>query len=867
MKRNERRSELFGRTEGSLGAPKRSTRKNRPPARAIDIRSDLQTAKPSPLSFDANLKRADEAKRQAGATKPKPAGVAVGLKPMAKAATRGPSLAGNGPACRSGLGLIAVLASSAMMMSGCALFTTLPERSALPARLAAMPQQDLPLEKPVVVHWDEHQIPFIEAETDRDLAFTLGMIHAHLRMGQLETLRRIAAGRLSEIAGPFATDIDHTLRILNVGKNAKASVKALPASTRVWLQAFVDGLNHYQDQLTELPLEFEVFNIERTPWTLEELMATTRVAAADVTWLTWVLMLQLKDRPDFPELWQKVARLGGRTALSFPGKTALRLDHLLGGMGKTGSNSVALGPDRTTTGAAMMVNDPHVGVMLPNLWMLAGYKSPSFHAVGIMIPGIPAIALGRNPRIAWGGTNMHAASSDLYDVSSLPQDNWTTRTEEIKVRWWFDDEVTVRESPLGPILSDSPLLNWGDKPPVALRWVGHEPSDEVSALLRMNRAQNFSEFREAFRTFAVSGQNFLYADVDGNIGQVLAAKLPVREKGVPSDILRSPSFKWNGFKDARTLPAAFNPESGFIASANNQPADADIPIGYFFAASDRVERLADLVESGKRIDLDAAKAMQQDVYLASSVKLRDAYVKAIDALKFDLSDEPERRLVLEEMRKWEGHYRRDERGPVAFELFNTAFLLRYYTAKLGDEETAESFISFSSIRQLLLTELENADPGALRPHLYAALEEAGDKIEDFATWGAMHKMRLQHPLAEAPLIGGQFMFKEYGVSGSTDTVRKTAHQPTDELHATRYGSNARHISDLSDPDANYFVLLGGQDGWFESSTFLDQAELFERGEYVQIPLRPESVRQKFDHKMVLKPKARNQSATSAMNNK
>ena len=137
--------------------------------------------------------------------------------------------------------------------------------------------------------------------------------------------------------------------------------------------------------------------------------------------------------------------------------------------------------------------------------------------------------------------------------------------------------------------------------------------------------------------------------------------------------------------------------------------------------------------------------------------------------------------------------------------------------------------------------------------MQGALAEAAESIGDFPTWGAMHKMRLQHPLAEAPLIGGKFLFKEYGVSGSTDTVRKTAHQPTNEVHATRYGSNARHISDLSDPDANYFVLLGGQDGWFESTTFLDQAELFERGEYVRLPLRVQSVRQQFAHRMVLTP--------------
>ncbi len=743
----------------------------------------------------------------------------------------------------------------ASLMSGCVLFTTLPEASNLSARLSAMPVTDLPLEKEVVIHWDDHQIPFIEAQTDRDLAFTLGMIHAHLRQGQLETLRRIAAGRLSEIAGPFATDIDHTLRILDIGRATKAAAAAMPAETRQWLQAFVDGLNHYQAQQKALPLEFDVYNIERTPWTVEELLATQRVAAADVTWLTWVQMLQLQGRPDFPELWRKVAEAGGRTALSFPGETALRLDHLLGGMGKTGSNSIALSARRTTTGAPMMINDPHVGVMLPNLWLLAGYKSPSYHAVGIMIPGIPAIVLGRNPKIAWGGTNMHAASSDLYDVSEVPADRLTKRTEHLGVRWWFDEDVVVRESPLGPILTDSPLLEWGERPPLALRWVGHQPSDELSALLKMNQATTFEEFRQAFSTFAVSGQNFLYADVDGNIGQVLAARLPVREKGIPQNIARDPSFEWNGFRDATTLPIAYNPDDGFIASANNEPAAADIPIGYFFSTSDRVERLADLVNKQDRFDLEAAKAIQQDVYLASSVALRDAYIALIDGAKLDLSPSKAQQTVVNQMREWGGHYRRDERGPVAFELFHAAFLRRFYEARLGDEDAAGTFIALSNIRQILLKDLEGADVATLHPLLAGALDDAGDKIGEFATWGSMHKMRLQHPLAEVPLIGSKFMFKEYGVSGSSDTVRKTAHQPTNEVHATRYGSNARHISDLSDPDANYFVLLGGQDGWFESSTFLDQAELFERGDYVQIPLRVQTVRQKFGRRMVLRPPA------------
>ena len=307
---------------------------------------------------------------------------------------------------------------------------------------------------------------------------------------------------------------------------------------------------------------------------------------------------------------------------------------LIAGAGKTGSNSWVVSAAHSKSGAPLMANDPHLGVQLPNLWLIVGYKSPSYHAVGLMIPGIPVIAVGRNPTIAWGGTNMRAAVSDLYDATKLVARGTTERTERIAVRWWFDSSVTVRETPLGPVLSDAPVLADKTATPFVIRWEGHEVSDEITALLKVSQARTFEEFRAAFKSFAVSGQNMLYADKAGNIGEVMAVRLPGRGYATPPDLLLDPDdpkAAWDGRRDVTSLPASLNPPSGILVSANNRPAKTPVPVGYFFSPDDRIERLTALLGGGKRFGLDDFKALQRDVYEPSAVAVRDLLIAKLDA--------------------------------------------------------------------------------------------------------------------------------------------------------------------------------------------------------------------------------------------
>ncbi len=748
----------------------------------------------------------------------------------------------------SRIGLLFAAAATA----GCSLLTPLPKPSTLKARLAEFPSTGLSLDRPAVVRWNAHHVPFVEAETDDDAAFVLGLVHAHLRLGQIAMARMIARGRLSEIAGPIAADVDRGLRTLAFDRAAEEIVERMDPTARRWLQRFVDGLNRYQDGMRELPHEFRVAGLGREPWRAEDVVAIGRLAGTDVNWMVWAGLLPLRDRPDWPELWSRLVAHGtGPTPETAGDGPSADVERVLGNHARYGSNSMALAASRTDTGGALIANDPHLGIIVPNFWLIAGLKSPSYHVVGLMGPGVPAFAIGRTPHIAWGGTHMRAAMSDLVDVGSLDEDRFAERRERIGVRWWIDDEAVVRESPYGPVVSDLPFLAGLGLPPAALRWIGHQSSDEIGAMLAVSRARNFDEFRAAFRDFAVPGQNMLYADRDGNIGKVMAVRVPER-KAPPADLVVDPAASdeaWRKILGASDLPHSLNPERGFVVSANDRPAGPGQTVGWFFSPGDRVERMTQLIESGPA-SVEDLKAWQRDVFMISSVRLRDALLPLLDRFGVG-ADTPEGQRVLQRLRDWDGHYRAASVEAVSFEQFRTAFVRAFYAARYGEEDGAR--FAGGRLSQFLLEDMERAEESVLRDSLAAGLDAAVAGLDRFENWGAMHRLSLAHPLANAPVIGRRYRFGEYGVGGSTDTLMKTSHDRTGERHSVGYGANARHVSDMRDPDANFFVLLGGQDGWLNSSTMLDQWPLWQEGRYLQLPLSQDAVRDAFPYRTELRP--------------
>ena len=734
-------------------------------------------------------------------------------------------------------------------------------------RLAAFPRENLPLDSEVTIYWNEHLVPFVDAETDRDLAFTLGLVHGFLREGQLEVLRKISQGRIAEMAGPAAAGIDEALRRLDYGKASEETFRSMPPETREWLTAYAEGINLAIARAPQAPPISGLLALDREPFTPEDLLTFGRLAGTDVNWLTLFVLLSERDSPRFDEILRHVNETSAESTPSFgrtdpspgasatdpsttepegsdspAGRVAAELVAFLNSLARTGSNTVAVGPSRSESGHALLANDPHLGQNLPNFWTIVGARSPGYHSVGFMIPGLPFFAIGRNPHIAWGGTNMRSASSDLVDATNLPVTG--SHRETIGIRFWPDREITVRETEAGPILSDAEIFPSKEGESIALRWTGHRPSDEITAFLRANRATSVPEFLDSFSGYSVSGQNMIAVDAEGNIGMVLAVELPLRGYDALRTVVQdpeSPEGRWTGFAGPAELPTVLNPPDGVLASANNRPVVHNPPIGYLFNEDERIDRLLELLASRRLWNVESLMELQRDVHSPAS---RD-----LARFLTDWNDVQAESPVAMAVAAWDGRYETDSSGAAAFELWLSALVDEFPGGKFTDGY----FRDWRYLAKSFAADLANLTPSEKETLIRESLADAEEGFAEYPVWGDLHRLKVGHLLGGLPVVGGLFVYDRFPAPGSRETIYKTAHGIIDGPHESRYGSQSRHISSMEDPDDNWFVLFGGQDGWLGSENFADQVPLWREGRYLRIPLRIETVREEFERRMTLRP--------------
>jgi len=732
--------------------------------------------------------------------------------------------------------LIAAALLAALGAAGCIKAPPPPGAVSLERRVAAFPTHDLDLRGRVEILFNDRGIPFVLAQHDHDVPYALGMLHAHFREGQMELLRRVAAGRLSETAGPLATEIDVVIRTLDLDRAVPEIERSLPPDTRAWLERYVAGLNRYIAKRPRAPLDLRLLGGDVEPWTVADVLTIGRLAGADLNWGRWYTLGRLRDEPGFDEFARRLADHHAAGAASFGPETPTPFAKLFDAS-KAGSNSFVVAGERTPTGAALIASDPHLGVQQPNLMLIVGFRSPSYAVVGLTFPGLPFAVIGRNERIAWGGTNMMGVSSALYDVSSIPPESMRVRKERIARRLWFAANVEIKETPLGPIVTDMPFLDDLGYPRAALWWRGHEPSDEPSTFMNVMRAEDWDQFRAAFQTYAVGGQNFLYADADGNIGQLLAFEYIPGASRATSTAAPAPiddeRFDVANRIPSTKLPAAYNPPQGFLVSANNTPIRLDPPATLGGNQNDRVLRLRQLLAGPQTLNTEHLKAAQADVRSLSSADAAAAIAARLEPGQF---------TIVDALRDWSGDYHPQAPEPVAYQRLARELLRRHYRPRFGSR--IASFLRNSPAVHAFIA--EDLATGAVTDEQLRDAAEAAQADHDPAVlWGDVHRLELAHPASRVPLIGDDYVFDEQGVGGTAGTVMKSAHAVDPNRHTVRFGAQSRHVSDLADLDANWFVLLGGQDGWFGSANQLDQWPLFKQNQYVRVPLRESTVRAEF----------------------
>lgn len=523
------------------------------------------------------------------------------------------------------------------------------------------------LQGPVEILRDRWGTPHIYAQSEEDLFFAQGYVHAQDRMWQMELQRRLGAGRLAEVLGEAALPIDRTFRILGLHRAASAEVSALEADVQAALSAYAAGVNACMERRQgRLSLEFSLLRYQPEPWKPLDSLLWAKVMSFNLgaNWGTEVIRLRLAHKvgadlaadlePPYPANNPvTVARQGrGRKKAAPPngwGSEALRdalrqavdllgvphAEGLPGGLvpgiplGGGASNQWAVAGARSVTGQPLLANDTHLPVSMPGIFYQAHLAGGRYDVTGVSFPGIPGIVIGHNAHCAWGMTTGWQDAQDLYAERLNPANprqyevdgHWVEAeviTEAIGVKGRAEpvmEEVVVTRH--GPIVSQLVGIDM----PLALRWVALDPTNLIDSALAYNRASNWEEFRQALSKWETPAHNFVYADRAGNIAFLQAGRVPVRREGYGMAPVAgwTGEHEWQRFLGLDELPQALNPGQGWIAVANNLVVDESYP---HFLSSDlenpsRAARVAELLagtaslsaEDFARFQLDTTSAI------------------------------------------------------------------------------------------------------------------------------------------------------------------------------------------------------------------------------------------------------------------
>lgn len=493
-----------------------------------------------------------------------------------------------------------------------------------------------------------------------------------------------------------------------------------------------------------------------------------------------------------------------------------------------GSNNWVLSGSRTTTGKPMLANDPHLRLQNPALWYIADLRGPSYNAIGATIPGVPGVFLGRNDRVAWGATNIRPDVMDLF-VLELEGQSYRTRTglvplrlrqEVIGVRGADPVTIVVRESQYGPVISDlgqaflRPGLTSGIAiatagQAVSVRWTGLDPQDTtLDAYLGMNRARNAEEYRQALRRYVAPMQNFVYADVEGNIGYFAPGWIPVRDWDGRFPASASKGQQWKGYVAFERLPQVANPREGFVSSANNRVLPHGGPdISSYTTEVFRAQRIRELILATPKASLEDMARWQGDTY---SVIAREMLP---GLLALQPQSEAARRLQ-NAVRGWDLRAELDSVGATAF-----AFYYREISRMLEDElELRYPPVPYTFVKTLREDGrwCKNASAGIQNcaQFMAQALEKAGAELERRLgsnpaqwRWERLHQAALNSPLASTPIIGGLFN-RTIPTPGSMHTVNVANYNQDTFLHTS--GASLRTLFDLSNPDNSRIIYPMGQ---------------------------------------------------------
>jgi penicillin G amidase len=751
----------------------------------------------------------------------------------------------------------------------------------------------LQLSAPVEILRDGNGIPSIFAQNIEDLMTAQGFLHAQDRLWQMEFYRRLITGTLSEVVGEGGLAIDYLSRSFDFAGLRKKLADNAGDEEKKLIAAYVRGVNlQVESREGDLPLEFKSLEVSFAPFTELDVF---NVLVANAWFLETnlrqeLLVLAAKEKLDRNALADILPSSPGATLPEDAYYDALRdvkvgpiepmILALFGAPAErkdVGSNNWVAA--ESVDGKPLLANDPHLSLLVPSIWYFMHLSCPEYHAAGATMAGAPGIVIGHNDRIAWGLTNVMTDIVDLIVLKTDPANPYVYYLGEQAHTMSRADEVfklpdgTSRTIPIyrtvhGPVITQ--VAGRVDAV-VSLKWyatTGLDLKDRTMAgMIALNRAHSVKEAFDAGRNFRAIGQNLLVADVDGNIGWHATGAVPERRGysgRLPADGTGT-GADWTGFLPYEQMPSLYNPEAGFIATANQRstPDDAKNPISFGWCSPYRYERITERLEKMSVPTFEQFAALHADVY----AKQADNMIPKLLRYKFDDAKAAQALSILE---GWDREMTRESVGSSVFNVFITQFVRELLADELGDALGAYYRIfTIAYLAQDVIfdrpqsplwddvaTEGIETHEAIVKRSLVATIDWLTQNMgPDQAEWqwGKLHQYHWAHPGAEKPIEHKLLSRGPYPAPGGNATVNVASFVPVNDSYSVQVIPSLRMIAPLSDLSKTKIVGPMGQSGQPGHEHYDDMNDKWMNVEYLPLPFTRDAAEGSAKHKLTLLP--------------
>lgn len=747
----------------------------------------------------------------------------------------------------------------------------------------------------VTVFYDEIGVPHINAQNQKDAYTALGYVHAQDRLWQMELIRRLAAGRLSEIFGKELIKNDLFFSGLGIEEASAKTIKNLDKNSKAYklTMAYLDGVNQFIDN-GPTPVEYLLVGVEKEKYTLKDVynvfgyMAFSFAAAHKTDPMLTEVKEKLGDAY-FNEISlsnvKNTELIQNEKNPILTSKVASAINNLYKNLPISpfiGSNSWVLGPEKTKNGKVIFANDPHIGFSQPSVWYQSHIKTPGYEMYGFNLALSPFALIGHNRNFAYGMTMFENDDIDFYYEKNNPNNpnEYQTATgfekykiieKRIKIKGEKDSVYQIKVSKHGPVMNTI-IQHINDERPMAMQWIYTKLNNELLEVgYDLSHATNLAEFKNAARRLHAPGLNMMYGDAKDNIAWFASGKLYKYREGVNTKLVldgASGKDEIVAYYDFEENPQSINPSSNYVYSANNQPDSikGGLYPGYYLP-EDRAKRVVQLLEAKNDFTKEDVAKMMYDVTSATVPTVIANLSTGIDNTQLSASE----KLSLSILKKWNGYYGKEEVAPTIYSRFLYEFLVATYKDEMGasfnqfintpyqDKALTEQVLREESVwwdnvkttnkketrKDIVTTSFKNA--------IAFLGNQLGENVDDWK-WNRVISVEYGHALGQVPALRKYFNVGPFKTRGGNEVINNQIFNlDSTGVYKITAGPSTRRIVDFSDVENSLGILPTGQSGNVFSPHYKDQAQKYLDGEFVKMKLNQKEI-ETSKNVLIFKPK-------------